>query len=292
MLTTFAPAKINLNLHVGPVKPNGRHDLESLTVFSSEETADRVVIAPAEKLSLAVIGPFAEACGPVGDNLVMKAAYALRTVMKVEAGAQITLVKHLPVAAGIGGGSSDAAAALRLLNELWGGPRVDTHLLALAENLGGDVPVCLRPQSTIMRGEGQRLSPVSLPGRVPAVLVNTGIDCPTGPVFRRFDESEGGSEFRQTADPEIRSINDLIDWMNNTYNDLEGPAMSLRPEIAALLGELRDLRNQRAVRMSGSGATCFALFNSMENAASAAALLSKAHPEWWVRATALGTPSI
>lgn len=292
MLTGFAPAKVNLTLHVGPVKANGRHDLDSLTVFTSHETADRLVVAPADTLQLAVIGPYADACGAIGENLVMKAAYALRKVMNVDAGAQITLVKHLPVAAGIGGGSSDAATALRLLNTLWDGPKVDTHLLALAEKLGGDVPVCLRPKAVMMRGEGERLVPVTLPGQVPAVLVNSGVACPTGPVFRRFDSIGGGADFSLSQPPAVSGIDDLVDWLDQGINDLEGPAMSLVPEIASVLGELRALSGVRLARMSGSGATCFALFNTPDDAARAAATLTGRHPEWWVKATLLGTPHI
>ena len=288
MPMTLAPAKINLTLHVGAAKPNGRHGLDSLTVFAGPEAADRILVEPADTIQIGVIGPYADQCGPVGENLVFKAAHGLRTVLDTDQGARITLVKHLPVAAGIGGGSADAGASLRLLNAFWEGPEDPAHLLMLAEKLGGDVPACLASQPVLMRGEGERLHPVGLPAPVPALLVNPGIACPTGPVFQAFDAAGGGADFAEENPPEFGSLGALFDWLEMVYNDLEAPAMARHREIAVTLGALRNLDGQRCARMSGSGATCFALFETMEDARAGAAAMRAEQPDWWCVATELG----
>lgn len=288
MPVLLAPAKINLTLHVGPAGRNGRHPLDSLTVFAGPEASDRVMAEPADTLQIGVIGPFAEQCGPVGENLVFKAAHGLRTILQTEQGARLTLVKHLPVAAGIGGGSADAAATLRLLNTLWAGPDTHEHLWALAEKLGGDVPACLASTPVLMRGEGERLHPITLPTPIPALLVNPGIACPTGPVFAAFDASDGGTDFAETTPPPFASLDALYGWLAGTYNDLEPAALVRHPEIAATLAALSALPGQRLARMSGSGATCFALFDTAEAAEEGAGLIRTAHPTWWCTATHLG----
>ena len=288
MPIAFAPAKINLTLHVGQVKANGRHPIDSLTVFADTNAADRIMVEAADTLQIGVIGPFADQCGPVGENLVFKAAHGLRTTLKTDKGARITLVKHLPVAAGIGGGSADAGATLRVLNQLWDGPDDPSHLLMLAEKLGGDVPACLASQPVLMRGEGERLHPIALPAPVPALLVNPGIACPTGPVFNAFDAAGGGADFAEENPPAFDTLATLFEWLGNTYNDLEPPALARHSEIATTLSMLRDLPGQKCARMSGSGATCFALFETMEDARAAAATLEANKPDWWCVATELG----
>ena len=284
----LAPAKVNLTLHVGAPDSNGRHPLDSLVVFAGPEAADRINAEPADTLQIGVIGPHAEDCGPVGENLVFKAAHGLKTVLDTRQGARLTLVKHLPVASGIGGGSADAAATLRVLNEMWSGPEDPSHLFLLAEKLGGDVPACLANAPVMMRGEGERLQPVALPARIPAVLANPGIVCPTGPIFHAFDASGAGTDFAETDPPDLSNLSVLFDWLGGTYNDLEAPAMSRHPEIAKTLGALQTLPGQRLARMSGSGATCFALFETEEDARAAATQLSDQHPDWWCVATTLG----
>ena len=288
MPIALAPAKVNLTLHVGRAHANGRHPLDSLTVFAGPEAADRITAEPADTIQIGVIGPYAEHCGPVGENLAFKAAHGLRTVLDTDQGARLTLVKHLPVAAGIGGGSADASATLRLLNTLWGGPDDPAHLLMLAEKLGGDVPACLASQPVLMRGEGERLHPVTLPAPIPALLVNPGIACPTGPIFQAFDAAGGGADFAEETPPEFGSLGDLFDWLETTYNDLEPPALARHPEIAETLSILRGLPGQKCVRMSGSGATCFALFETMEAANAAATAMKASKPDWWCTATQLG----
>lgn len=289
MISLLAPAKVNLYLHVGPPNGNGRHPLDSLVVFAAAEAADRLTIEPSETLQLAVIGPQAEACGPVGDNLVFRAAHALKEILKTSDGARLTLVKHLPVAAGIGGGSADAGAALRGLNAHWGGPDVPDHLVALAAHLGGDVPACTISRPVLMRGEGERLQGVTLPAPLPTLLVNPGIPCPTGPIFKAYDAAGGGHDFREIDVPVFDTNDQLIDWLSaETFNDLEAPALIHHPEIAGVLETLRALPGVRLARMSGSGATCFALFNSQDAADAAAHQARNRHPDWWVIATAFG----
>lgn len=286
-LSGLAPAKVNLFLHVGPVKPTGRHDLDSLVVFSDEGTSDRLTVETAASLSLRVIGPFAAAAGPVEENLVMRAARALQAASGTRAGAQMTLDKRLPVAAGIGGGSSDAAAMLRLLTDMWA---IDpAHASAIAPTLGGDVPVAMAGEPALMRGEGERVIPVVLPARLPGVLVNPGIACPTGPVFRVYDVAGRGSDFRE-IDPwlDFLGARDFIDWLSEQRNDLEVPAIEMVPEIAGVLDIIRAQPGLLFARMSGSGATCFGIFEDLERAARAAMDVQSARPGWWTAACWLG----
>lgn len=288
MLITLAPAKINLTLHVGKAKKNGRHPLDSLVVFAGAEAADRITVEEADSLQFAVIGPFADKCGDLNDNLIFKAAYALQTVLQTDQGARVTLVKHLPVASGIGGGSADAAATLRLLNQLWGGPEDYRQLIDIGSQLGGDVPACILSQTLLMRGEGERLTPSALPAPLPALLVNPGTPSSTAQIFKTFDASGGGDGFRELNPPKFKSIAAVIKWLAGTYNDLEPPAIVQHPEIAGTLAALKALPDVRFVRMSGSGATCYALFDTLDEARRAAAMIKTEKPDWWCAATDLG----
>lgn len=282
-----APAKVNLFLHVGPVKPNGRHDLDSLAVFADTRACDWLSAEPAADLRLDVAGPYGAAAGPDADNLVLRAAQALQAAGGTAAGARLQLQKWLPVAAGIGGGSSDAAAALRRLTALWG---LDPVLAeAAAPGLGGDVPVALAGVPARMRGEGERVDPVALPGRLPALLVNPGVACPTGPVFRAYDAGGGGGDFGEIDPwPEFDSAQALTSWLAEQRNDLEAPAIGLVPEIGEVLDFLRAQPGVRLARMSGSGATCFALFDAIAFAERAAVAARETRPDWWTAACTLG----
>ena len=288
-LSGWAPAKVNLYLHVGPPKSNGRHDLDSLVVFSGTGAADHLTAEPAEELSLAVTGPYAAAAGAGEDNLVLQAARALQAASGNQTGARLSLKKWLPVAAGIGGGSSDAATALRLLTKLW---NIDpAHAAALAPGLGGDVPVALAGQPALMRGEGERVTPLAALPSIAAILINPGVPCPTGPVFRAYDAAGGGVRFKEIAPlPEFSSPKALAAWLVDQRNDLEAPAISLVPEIGAALEFLRAQPGVLLARMSGSGATCFALFEALAFAERATAMLAlekdKAH--WWSATSRLG----
>jgi 4-diphosphocytidyl-2-C-methyl-D-erythritol kinase len=262
----FAPAKINLFLHVGEKRSDGFHALESLAVFV--DVGDELAFRASDDLSLRIEGPFGGNLAAGDDNLVLKAARAL------SATAQIVLTKNLPVASGIGGGSADAAAALRGLNELCGLGRRD--LENVAATLGSDVPVCVASRAAWMEGRGEILTPADIPC-MPMVLVNPGVAVSTAEVFRRLQKRSGLG--RRAATPI-----DLMQFLGTTANDLEAPACEIQPVIGDVLGALRALPDVRLSRMSGSGATCFAVFGNKESASHAARILSVAHPGWWVRA--------
>lgn len=279
-IAVAAPAKINLFLHVTGQRADGYHLLESLAAFA--DIGDRLEIAPAEALTLEVTGPFA--AGLSGDdNLVLRAARLLQKSAGITAGVKITLHKHLPVASGIGGGSADAAATLRGLRQLWKLAISDVELAKLALTLGSDVPVCLAARASWMRGVGEILSPVSL-SYLNAVLVNPGVAVSTVEVFRKFS----GTFAPPVAMPEgFASARALVDFLAGTKNMLEPAAILLAPVIQDALAALRDTVDCRLARMSGSGATCFGLYEDATAAEAAAARIQGAEPKWWCRAARL-----
>jgi len=273
MSRTFAPAKINLALHVTGQRSDGYHLLDSLVVFA--DVGDRVRVMPADKTTLEVTGPMATGCPTDETNLVMKAARLFDLPVA------ITLEKHLPVAAGLGGGSSDAAATLHAMAELTG-----THTIPEgATDLGADVRVCLMRQAARMRGIGEDVQPVEGMPELSAVLANPGVEVATAEVFAALGDKTGAPMPKRI--PRWRSDWSAIDWIAKQRNDLEAPAMQLAPVIGAVLDALRALPGARVARMSGSGATCFALFEDRAEADHAAELLSAQHPDWWVTATTL-----
>ncbi|MFC3613093.1 4-(cytidine 5'-diphospho)-2-C-methyl-D-erythritol kinase [Lutimaribacter marinistellae] len=269
----FAPAKINLTLHVTGRRPDGYHLLDSLVAFAS--IGDTVSARVADKLSLSVSGPMAAGVPEDSSNLVWRAAEWLGGLR----GAVLELEKHLPAASGIGGGSSDAAAAIRLLSELW---TVDLPSASETASLGADLPVCLDPRPRRMQGVGERLSdPLVLPP-TEIVLVNPGVQVETPAVFRVLDRAD--NDAMPDDLPAWADETALAEWLHTQRNDLQVPACNLRPEIGEVLTEL-DLMAPLIARMSGSGATCFALFPDGSGAAETACdKLSRAHPEWWCRA--------
>jgi 4-diphosphocytidyl-2-C-methyl-D-erythritol kinase len=295
----WAPAKINLTLRVAARRVDGYHDIESLVVFAG--IGDRLTLAPGPDLSLEVRGPTAPSSGAVADNLVLKAARALAERIDGLRLGRFMLAKRLPVAAGLGGGSADAAAALRLLAHLNRIAPDDPRLLQAARATGADVPVCLDPRPRIMRGIGDILSaPLVLP-RLPAVLVNPGVAVPTKDVFAAFHRHlspDAGTTPAANGDgPDIATVSamsgrhampDLLHMLARTGNDLEAPAIALAPVIDDALRQLRALPACRLARMSGSGATCFGLFDSSRAATAAARVLRASRPGWWIRATVLG----
>ncbi|MEO1964433.1 4-(cytidine 5'-diphospho)-2-C-methyl-D-erythritol kinase [Hyphomonas sp.] len=288
--SALAPAKVNLFLHVGPVQPNGRHPLDSLVMFAGEEAADRLEVMISDDLSMTITGPGMtnpDYIGPVDDNLVLRAARALQAETGTRKGAAFTLDKRLPIAAGIGGGSADAAAALRLLTDLWGTDPAAAR--KVAPSLGGDVPVALQGHAALMQGEGERVRRAAGLPPIPALLVNPRLACPTGPIFRAYDEAGGGAGFREFgAVPPFERVWDLVHWLRQQRNDLQAPAIAAVPEITGVLDTLQALPDAQLTRMSGSGATCFALFETEDAARRAEAQLSAARPDWWIRATMLG----
>ncbi len=290
-----APAKVNLTLRVLGRRADGYHDIESLVAFAG--VGDALTFTPGPALTLAVGGPTAGAAGDTADNLVLKAARALAERVEGLALGSFALSKRLPVAAGLGGGSADAAAALRLLARANGIARDDRRLIEAARATGADVPVCLDPRVRLMRGIGDVLSdPLDLP-RLFAVLVNPGVAVPTRAVFAALNlpppaPSTAGSSLSPLAgqgdDAWGGEPTALVAALAKNRNDLEEPAIELEPAIADVLAVLRKLPGCRLARMSGSGATCFGLFDTTGAASAAGRTLRAGYPGWWVRATVLG----
>jgi 4-diphosphocytidyl-2-C-methyl-D-erythritol kinase len=284
-----APAKVNLTLRVLGARPDGYHELESLVVFAA--VGDALTFTPGKDLTLSVRGPTAAAAGDLGDNLVLKAARALAQRCEGLEVGSFSLAKRLPVAAGLGGGSTDAAAALRLLARHNRIAPDDARLMAAARATGADVPVCLDPRPRMMRGIGEVLSPpLALPG-LPALLINPRVSVATKDVFAALNAAPVGRQEPSAPADAQWSGGDrpaLIDFVARHGNDLEPPAISLHPAVAQALAALRALAGCRLARMSGSGASCFGLFDSGRAATAAARALRVGHPEWWIRPTMLG----
>lgn len=275
----FAPAKINLFLHVGDKRPDGYHALQSLVAFA--DIGDELVFEASDKLTLSIEGPCAPSLlgNPPGDNLVLRAARALANEAATAAAAQISLTKNLPVASGLGGGSADAAATLRGLNQLWGMNMGDDQLRRIAESLGSDVPACVASSTCWMEGRGEVLS---LAPRLPKcfiLLVNPGVSVSTAEVFAKLRDRTGVA--RQKP-PSWSSIRDLVAYLETSANDLETPAHALAP-IDDVLAAIRACDGALLARMAGSGATCFGLFETRDAVQAAAAKLSS-HANWWIAA--------
>lgn len=265
ILHETAYAKINLALHVRARRPDGYHDIETLFAFC--EDGDLLQAEPADRLTLTVQGPFAADLGAGEDNLVLRAARALADTYAIAAGATLHLDKRLPVASGIGGGSADAAAALRLLVRLWSIDASEESLLAIARTLGADVPACLRSHPVRGGGRGDALLSIDVgPSPRHVLLVNPRVPLSTAAVFNAWDGMDRGA---------------LPDDPVDARNDLETAAIAIRPRIADVLDVLRRTDDPRLVRMSGSGATCFALFDDEQACANADARIATHAPHWW-----------
>jgi len=268
----FAPAKINLTLHVTGLRDDGYHLLDSLVVFA--DVGDWVSAQPADRLDLRMTGPQAGAVPTGDDNLVLRAA----RLLDGQRGAAVTLDKHLPVASGIGGGSSDAAACLHALATLWDVPLPDRNRIA---QLGADLPVCLAARAARMSGAGEALTPVNLPPLY-LVLVNPGLVLSTGQVF---DALSAKVNQPMPADlPDWANAPELARWLAAQRNDLEMPARTLAPAIGVVLNRIAATPDCLLARMSGSGATCFGLYDNRATADFAARAIADRHPDWWVRA--------
>lgn len=288
VLTTLAPAKINLTLHVlGRRAGDGYHALESLVAFA--DVGDTLSLEPGESLSLDMFGPTAGTAGPTDDNLVLRAARHLAAgVPSLRVGA-FKLDKRLPVAAGIGGGSSDAAAALRLLAQLNGLPLDHPAIVAAARAAGADVPVCLDPRARMMRGAGEDVGPALGFAPLPALLINPGVPVTTAPVFKALGLAVGQS-LPGAGHPVIGTKLDadaVLAAITPARNDLEAPALTVAPVIGDALSALRDQAGCRLARMSGSGATVFAIFSDAAAATRAAEAIRAAQPRWWIKPTTL-----
>jgi 4-diphosphocytidyl-2-C-methyl-D-erythritol kinase len=293
-LVENAPAKVNLSLRVLGRRPDGYHDIESLVAFA--DVCDRLALTAGDTLTLTVVGPGAAQTGAEADNLVVKAARALAARIPDLRGGAFHLEKRLPVAAGLGGGSADAAAALRLLARVNGLSVDDPRLHDAACATGADVPVCLDPRARLMRGIGHMLSPPLPLPRLNAVLVNPGAAVATKLVFAGWAASANSGRGLAASDlaglfagmAKLQDERQLIDWLTQQGNDLEAPAIALAPVIAEVLAALRVTAGCRLARMSGSGATCFALFASRKETVAASNDLRAQFPGWWISETVLG----
>ena len=281
----LAPAKVNLFLHVGPPAADGYHPLASLVAFA--DVGDRLTVEPADRLSLTVAGPFAAALEGEGDNLVLRAVRALGAAAGIgEPGLAITLDKQLPVAAGLGGGSSDAGGALKLARDALSLPLDDDRLAQIAGLIGADGPMCLHARAAWAGGRGDRLEFEARLPALPCLLVNPGVPSSTGAVYRALDSGPPGTA-AMPPPPLDWSVQGVIGWLASQRNDLEAPAVALQPAIGQALTAVEALPAARLTRMSGSGATVFALFDTIEAAAAAGQTLSALHPGWWIRPTVL-----
>lgn len=284
----FAPAKINLTLEIlGRRREDGYHELRSLVAFA-QDVGDVVALAPGNSSGVETTGPFA---GDIaGSNLVDKAIAAFAAKVPGMAPTRLSLVKNLPVASGIGGGSADAAAALRLLASIY--PDVPEHDLSIvARALGADVPVCVRARPVMMTGTGETLDDVALPRDLYAVLVNPLVNVPankTSQVFAALGAATLSHPPSKEPAPRFSSVPDVVAYAMSRGNDLEAPALSLLPVIGAVFAELRQLEGNLLTQLSGAGPTCFALFKNRSEAEAGERMLQQRQPGWWVRQTRLG----
>lgn len=282
-ITALAPAKVNLNLHVTGRRTDGYHLLETLVVFADEAGADRISADHAGRDRLVVEGPAAEELDDADENLVARARDWLKARVELSSPVALTLEKHLPVAAGLGGGSADAGATLRVLARLWGAPDAITARAreAICAELGSDVAMCIESRALIARGIGDDLTQVDGLPELPAVLVNPRVPLATPAVF---------GALRNRSNPALppfpdrfEHAEDLAVWLSaHTRNDLERPARMLAPAIGLVLDAIADTGPLLA-RMSGSGATCFGLYRTMDQARMAADSLAIIHDDWWIR---------
>jgi 4-diphosphocytidyl-2-C-methyl-D-erythritol kinase len=286
-LRQLAPAKVNLNLHVGRLRPDGFHPLSSLMVFT--DVGDMVEAEPADSLSLTVDGRFSEGAPTDDGNLVLK---AVRAMFGDAAAWALRLRKELPVGAGLGGGSSDAAAMIRMLASHLPHAEIARYdLRGLAAGLGSDVPACVEAKPVIAEGRGERLFAAPPMAPMPAVLVWPCRPCSTADVYRAFDATDARGAADRAAMPEaFATPRDVADFVLSSRNDLEGPAIGVEPAIGAVLQALRAAPEALAARMSGSGSACFAICAGAADAQALAARIATEQPSWWVRACRLGGP--
>lgn len=275
MIEETAWAKLNLALHVRGRRGDGYHELETLFAFVAD--GDRLTLAPAEADSFTITGPCAAALAGEGDNLVTRARDLFRERFAVNGAVAITLDKRVPVASGIGGGSADAAATLRALAAMHMIDGGDPRLIQCAEELGSDVPACVRSVTALGRGRGEALTPVAGMAGTPVLLVNPGVGVSTASVFARWDGVDRGAI----------GEGDLLDCARAGRNDLEVPARALQPVIGEVLTLLEEQADTLLVRMSGSGATCFALFASVDARDAAVRGVAEARPDSWRMASEL-----
>ena len=280
-----ARAKVNLTLHIKGKRRDGYHELESLVVFA--DVSDELVFTPASEDRLSLEGPFAGLVD--GENLVLKAKRAFASWLGVTVSGDFLLKKNIPVAAGLGGGSSDAAATIRALLKVYDRDEDTKTFIRQSASIGADVPVCLQDSAAWMCGLGERVTPVCGLTPLPALLVNPGIKLSTAAVFKTLnakplqaEEAEAPPSFPGWRNPQEAAV-----WLNEGRNDLEAPAIALEPAVKKVLDALRRLDGCMLSRLSGSGPTCFGIFLSQDAAAEAASEMRRSYPNWWVQATTL-----
>jgi 4-diphosphocytidyl-2-C-methyl-D-erythritol kinase len=281
----LAPAKVNLFLHVGPPGADGYHPLASLAVFA--DVGDDVTVERAADFRVETVGPFAGAIEG-GSNLVETALTALAREVGLERlPLNVRLDKHLPVAAGLGGGSSDAAVAMKLARDVLRLGLDDDALGGIAAPLGADMAMCLKGRAVMAGGKGERLSPAPCLPQVHAVLANPGVPSATGPVYRAYDAAPRAELDAPVTPGSFDSVEALAAWLRTTRNDLAEPAISLQPMIGEALAAMSGAEDVRLARVTGSGATVFGLFGAAAAACHATESLKRANPGWWVRACRL-----
>ena len=281
-ISVFAPAKINLYLHITAKRNDNYHLIESLIVFANY--GDKITVTPAEKFGLQINGQFAPYIKPNNDNLVIKAAMLLAKASGIKATGNITLTKNLPIASGIGGGSADAAAALLALRKLWDVPISNEDMSNLAIKLGADVAICLQRTASIVTGIGEKINPVPILPKFWLVLVNPNLLVSTAEVFAAYKDKFSTP---QPMNTQPKDLEELISLLSNRGNDLTGASISIAPVIKEVIEVLEATPNTVLSRLSGSGATCFAIFKTKFDAEAAAKKLIHKYPQWWVRATSL-----
>lgn len=276
----IARAKVNLFLHVGEKRADGFHSLQSLAVFT--EQGDALQAETADDLSLGLAGPFATELNGQ-DNLVVKAARILSQRVGCPAKAKLTLTKNLPVASGVGGGSADAAAALRALIDLWALKVEESVVEEMAAALGSDVPVCIKSAPAFMEGRGEILTPLAILPRLPLLLVNPGVSVATRNIFAGLSDRRGTG--MRLPSRGFGDLSDLLRFLEAAGNDLEAPARARQPVIDEVLAALSAVPGVLFTRMSGSGATCFALLPDDDACSRSGALLRRQYPDWWIEPT-------
>jgi len=284
-LSITAPAKINLYLHIVGRHANGLHLIDSLIAFS--DIHDTLSFATSSGLSLEIDGPFGSQLKTEPNNLVLEAARGLAQLCGIKKGARLQLTKNLPIASGIGGGSSDAAATLKGLIQLWEVQPNNQDLHDLALKLGADVPACLSARSAFISGVGEIVSKTNHLPLCSIVLVNTGTPISTPTVFKNFIKSQAKFSKPRRVNFSPRNLIEFVSTLETCQNDLDQVAQALCPEIAQVLGELRESHGALLSRMSGSGATCFAIFANPEEATAVSLDLKQRHPSWWIKAGTL-----
>ncbi|OUR77756.1 4-(cytidine 5'-diphospho)-2-C-methyl-D-erythritol kinase [Alphaproteobacteria bacterium 46_93_T64] len=284
-LSKLARPKINLFLHITGKRADGYHLLESLVCFP--EGGDKIRVQSEDQIIVSVSGPFANMLGPSQDNLVVLAAKLLQEQQNINMGAHIYLEKNLPVASGIGGGSSNAAICLQLLCELWKVTPSNEELKSIGEQIGADVPVCLYGRSALMKGIGEIIEPVSSLPDLYILLVNPLISVSTPSVFKTLNWDNKRNMFLPFGFS--TDVDEFLGELENCTNDLQTPAISLVPEISSVLSAIDAQEGCRLSRMSGSGATCFGLFKTRELAERARVAILESHPDWWGVASRMNT---